>query len=384
MAKRYRPSVVSILIGLVTLSLTQHAMAETTTLPASTKIVRQLINTLRNYGDSQSFDAYQLENKLREYPSEAGEALVDVLDTNDATLKMRTSQLLQRLSTNNDFGISSTGLKTIIGIFKASDDINVQIPLLSTLGNIGPRDPSVKQTIIDAIKDNKEVRIRREAIQALARLAREEKPSLHKESTQIILDILKNDETPSMRAQAAEALSNYQDNPTLVVPALTKALDDNYLTVRSRVVQALARYGKNAESAVPKLLTMLREEGDESIRSSLIYTIQGIDSRSDAVVVEFIKLLDDPRVGSSIVGHLYQFGPKAAPAVPKLIKMVEEDGGADQYKRRYAVRALGAIGAPASAAINVLTLALDDQDSEVRRYAREALEKIQTTTPAAN
>ncbi|MBX9692696.1 MAG: HEAT repeat domain-containing protein, partial [Cyanobacteria bacterium] len=305
MAKCYRLAAVSLTISsLIAAVQAVPLLAQETQQPASTKTVRQLINTLRNYGSTQTFDIYQLENKLRDYPSEAGEALVDVLDTNDATLKERTSQLLQRISSNSDFAISSSSVKTIIGILKATDDINVQIALLSTLGNIGPKDPSIKQTLIDAISKNREVRIRREAIQALARLAREEKPSLHKESTQIILNILKNDDAPAMRAQAAEALSAYQDNPAQVVPALTNALDDNYLTVRSRVVQAMARYGKNAESAIPKLLTMLHEESDESIRSTLVYTIQSIDSKSDGVVTAFIKLMDDPRVGSSILGHL--------------------------------------------------------------------------------
>ncbi|MBX9691639.1 MAG: HEAT repeat domain-containing protein, partial [Cyanobacteria bacterium] len=52
--------------------------------------------------------------------------------------------------------------------------------------------------------------------------------------------------------------------------------------------------------------------------------------------------------------------------------------------RRYAIRALGAIGAPAAnSAVDALTMCLEDSDSEVRRYAREALDKMQAT-PSAN
>src|SRR5690606_31286497 len=114
------------------------------------------------------------------------------------------------------------------------------------------------------------------------------------------------------------------------------------LAVRSAAVRALGQYRVEAKIAVPKMIEMLRTEHDSSIQSTLVYTLKNVDGDNELIIAEYIKLLDVPNLRGTIVQYLSQYGEKAKNAVPKLIEIVETD---NSYQKRYAVRALGEIGA---------------------------------------
>jgi hypothetical protein len=73
--------------------------------------------------------------------------------------------------------------------------------------------------------------------------------------------------------------------------------------------------------------------------------------------------------GAAAIG-LGQLGPKAAPAVPALIRALSDES---QKVRRLAAGSLGRIGLPAGSAVPELTRALSAEDAAVRRAATEAL-----------
>jgi len=342
---------------------------------SSSEPVKSIIKAIRANTQGARLDIYELERQVHDRPSEAAEALVDLLDTSDPTVKLRASQLLERLSSNQDFSITDSSLSTIIGILKASDDNQVKSALITTLGNIGPKTDEVKATIIEIVKTDKEVSVARKAIEALARLAREERPTLHMKSTEVLVAVLNSNNAPSLRAAAASALSRYHSNAKIAVPALTAALNDNYLRVRIAAVQALGLYSGDGDTAIPALLEMLASESDPSMRNGLIYALKNLGRNNQDVAKAFMKLLDgSTSERSQILTYLSDFGPLMAPLTPRLIEML---GSPDRNTRMYAARTLGSIGSAAKDAVPALTKAQEDTDGSVRSYAQQALRNIQ-------
>jgi HEAT repeat protein len=349
----------------------------------TSKSVNDITRMLRSYSGSNisAVNIHEIEERLRDRPAEAGEALINILDGNDEKLKIHASQLLRNISGHGDFGLSEESIRTIVAIMKASDNAQVQANLLSTLGNIGPKNDLIKQSILEAIKTSREVSIRKAAIDALAHLAREEKPASHLSSTKTLLTVLKTDDAAPVRAAAATALGTYRDNPPQAVPALSEGLDDNYLQVRRNVVQALGNYGKDARPAIPKIIAALNSESDRSMRSACIYALRNIDPRDPEVINAFLQVFDDSSIGDSVIGYLHDVGPGGVKAIPKLLEVLRDSRS---HRRFYAARALGSMGPAASSAVDALKQALSTSDPNTRRYIEEALKKIQpdTTTGA--
>lgn len=340
----------------------------------SSDSVKKIVDMIKVYSErNQNVNVYDLEKELRNRPRQAAQALVDLLDTNNKNVQLQAASVLERLSTNPDFSISDSSLKTLIAILRGSKEPEVKASLVRVLGNIGPKNEDVKAAIIENISGDAEAATKRNAIEALAKLAQQEKPEFHRKSTEILVGILRGDDAPSLRKAAAIALSRYHNDPEVAVPALLDALNDNYLLVRTAAVQAIGNYHSGAEAAVPPLLKLLEEEPNEGIRSSCIYTLRTIGIDDQRVVDKFIELLDDPKLGRSIMSYLYYFGDRAAPAVPKLIKMLDSS---DRYQRQYACRALGAIGIEAKEALPALEKATRDSDASVRSNAQTAINNI--------
>lgn len=340
----------------------------------SSDSVKKIVDMIKVYSErNQNVNVYDLEKELRNRPRQAAQALVDLLDTNNKNVQLQAASVLERLSTNPDFSISDSSLKTLIAILRGSKEPEVKASLVRVLGNIGPKNEDVKVAIIENISGDAEATTKRNAIEALAKLAQQEKPEFHRKSTEILVGILRGDDAPSLRKAAAIALSRYHNDPEVAVPALIDALNDNYLLVRTAAVQAIGNYHSGAEAAVPPLLKLLEEEPNEGIRSSCIYTLRTIGKDDQRVVDKFIELLDDPKLGRSIMSYLYYFGDRAAPAVPKLIKMLDSS---DRYQRQYACRALGAIGIDAKEALPALEKATRDSDASVRSNAQTAINNI--------
>lgn len=83
---------------------------------------------------------------------------------------------------------------------------------------------------------------------------------------------------------------------------------------------------------------------------------------------------DDWQVRTAAAMALEEIGPRAAVAVPDLIRTLEKDRREDV--RRAAAEALGSIKPTTLEAISALTRALEDQSSYVRWAATRALRAI--------
>jgi HEAT repeat protein len=101
------------------------------------------------------------------------------------------------------------------------------------------------------------------------------KPSDDKVDVQEHIQDLKSSD-PKLRAAAAFALGDAQENFDEVVPALSEALTDGSKEVRKAAALSLMELGPDARSAVPQLKEAYRSESDNDVALSIGNAIREI------------------------------------------------------------------------------------------------------------
>lgn len=142
--------------------------------------------------------------------------------------------------------------------------------------------------------------------------------------------------TPEERAEAIKYLGENAYAPA--VPMLAELLENGDPGTRYLAAMALGKIGDEAESAVNSLLIALR--------------------------------FDDMYLRVAVTGTLIAIG---RPAVAGLVRALFDNNAA---VRRAAAKALGKIGDRDT--IKPLTVALKDGDAGVRKFAEEAINRLQT------
>ena len=78
-----------------------------------------------------------------------------------------------------------------------------------------------------------------------------------------------------VRNNSIAALGKIKAEPTLVLPALIKCLNDPIPFVRAQAANSLAKFGKEAQSAVPALLELRRKETAASTPKGPVLNMSG-------------------------------------------------------------------------------------------------------------
>ncbi len=184
------------------------------------------------------------------------------------------------------------------------------------------------------------------------------------------------------------------------VPVLIDALGDQRPEVRVEAAGVLAEIGPDAKDAVPALIEVAGDE-DFAVRQAAADALEIIELKSKSVFFEEekeqknkIKLvvytvrLESPdwMVKREAVNQLAAMGKVAAPAVPDLIRVLEDRS--DWYRHynevlRGAATALGNIGPAAQPATPALIELMENKDYDVRLEVVKALGKIGPSTDSA-
>ena len=212
-----------------------------------------------------------------------------------------------------------------------ADDSAVRSRAADELGMLGESAAEAIPVLIQALRDDYEP-VRLNAAYTLGAIGAPAIPQL--------IEVLSDENGPARR-MAAYALAAVG---TPAVPALSEALQHTEDAVRIEATYALAQIAAPVESAIPALVERAKDECVE-VRRYLAEAFGGI-------------------------------GPAAAPAVPALIDMLENDD--DKQVRFESALALGQIGPAASDAVPVLADALRDPDRYVRDNTIHALKRIDT------
>ena len=250
------------------------------------------------------------------------------------------------------------------------------------LGCIGPTAAAAAPTLIAALRE-KSPRVRSAAAEALGRIGR---PTELVVST--LIAAVSFEPSSKMRCDAAHALGRIGPAAEAAVPALITALNQKHPRVRSGAASALGGIGPAAEQAVPALVAALSELSLD-VRRSAAGALGRIGPAAEQAVPALIAALNDKSldlrcVAASALGRI---GPAAEQAVPALIAAFKENdyfcghGSGKLYPLRHeAAEALGHIGPAANVAVPALVASLEDESDSVRRYAADALRKINPET----
>lgn len=176
---------------------------------------------------------------------------------------------------------------------------------------------------------------------------------------------------PSTGEQAAIALAAMGE-PS--VASLINALSEANPSIRRNAAWALSEirggHGTNREAAVKPLIALLRD-GDASVQKAAAFSLGEI--RDERAGEELILALDDSdwQVREMAAWALGEMKDERAVRSLTSVLLKDEQGSV----RSKSAWALGEI--KASAAVEALTIALNDQDQQVRSYAKWALAEIQ-------
>ena len=176
-----------------------------------------------------------------------------------------------------------------------------------------------------------------------------------------------NDENPTVRLAAVEALGNLED--PRAVDALVQALrTDADARVREAAANALGEI--DSARAVPGLIAALGAEKVTAVRAKIAWALGEID---DARAVDALGAAvrdAEAEVRRQAVWALGEIGSPSA--IPRLIPVLRD---ADVETRKQAAWALGELESPD--AIDALAAATKDADPEVRKEAVGALGAIE-------
>lgn len=78
-----------------------------------------------------------------------------------------------------------------------------------------------------------------------------------------------------MRWQAVTSLARFRKQQTIVVPLLSRGLEDDDVAVRRAAVQCLQRFGSQARSALPNLKVLA--ERDRENQKFIVDCVHAID-----------------------------------------------------------------------------------------------------------
>jgi HEAT repeat protein len=162
-----------------------------------------------------------------------------------------------------------------------------------------------------------------------------------------------------------------------VLPELVRGFvaDDQELEIQAAI--GLAALGKRSPEAVTALMEALRDRR-ESVRKLARGRLRAIGSASVGPLLA-AQSSEDPGLRSEAAICLQSM--KVSDALPALTTAL---GDQDPQRRVNATRAIGAIGPPAKAAKPTLERMLGDHNEDVRRAARDALERLNATDSGSN
>lgn len=186
-----------------------------------------------------------------------------------------------------------------------------------------------------------------------------------------LVSALKSD-TSTLRSSASYQLSAMGAEASGAIPVLVEMLGDADSQTRSAAASTLGGFGQAAGEAVPALIEAVNDS-DEYVQYAVVGALVEIgDSRAvPALIVALYHSNDYTRYVAAVA--LEKFGPAAAPAVPDLVSVLDDDfaqvGSA-------AVDALAAIGPEAKEAVLDLIKLLETEDGPQHFIVADALESI--------
>jgi HEAT repeat protein len=193
-----------------------------------------------------------------------------------------------------------------------------------------------------------------------------------------------SDPNPFVRRMICESLP-HRPGARPAVPILVRSLADLAPEVRQTAARRLGSIGLDAEAALIDLRRAI-EDKEEMVRDAASAAVRRIESQASdfrtnllpGALVDLASPDSDVRRGAAEI--LGGFGPHSAPAVPDLIRGLDDR---DSSVRLASVQALGLIGTAARVALPALAACEADPDERVRQSAKAASDAIRGDAAAS-
>jgi HEAT repeat protein len=273
---------------------------------------------------------------------------------------------------------------------KAGPILNRPVADVAWLALSNIRKPAIRP-LIEATENANE-KVRERAILALEYM----KPSPPKEMAAALLPRLA-DPCSKVRSQAVKAIGSLGKDTEKTLPKiLALAEKDPDDSVRNRAIEAIGCLGKDGEEALSRILDLAEKDANENVRLSAITVAAKMNADGALTIPMCIRLLRDksPSIRGRAAQSLGQYGSKAASAVASLSAGLDDQELRHRYldfesPDRCAVRcdmaeALRRIGPAAAPALPKLNKMLhSDKDPEVRAAVGHAILRINPSDKAA-
>lgn len=297
--------------------------------------------------------------QYRKMPS-AVPALRQALDSGGDSLKRAAA------STLGNYGDDAAPVLPLLETIALDKDHPAQYAAISALGEIhAQRSIPVLLKVVDTEEDSLDLGT---AVSALAKM--DPKPVGFAQKMAALLDDPKKE---NVHDDAAEALQTMGKDALPALPSLIKVgkeTDESY--VRWDIVRAIGAIGPDAKDGVPLLMEILQGDdryGDDDV----IAALGNIGPNAGAAVPLLIPCLERSSTAYNTAKALAQMGPAAAPAAEALGKLALED----TYYRDTVIDALVAIGEKAKPAVpNLLKVMQEAEDSDDVAAACKAVMSI--------
>ena len=280
---------------------------------------------------------------------------------------------------SNDIILPLSTINLICHLSTKDKSVKYREQLVLLLGKIGPRAPIVPDTIITILTDDEQPIVREAAVRALGSVAVTQNEEALRKSVGVLLNTLKNDDFEGCRAEAATILGNL---PNSIEPGsadiVVPALVVAFKDGYNEVSNAaLQSLGNFGDKATPAVPTLIKYIQDKPASVEASNAMRAL-SRMKGASAQAMPLIVD-----SIQGQNLQLQLSAINAVenlgpiaaPAVKPLIAILSSTDNNLRYSAIRALGAIGPQASEAVPALREVSKTRNSE-RSMVRQALQKI--------
>ena len=347
----------------------------------------KLIQQLRDDSQLNLYDE-QLVQQFRSMGQAIIPKLLPLLQDRDAKVRSHTAYILGEMGKPAHVTVSN-----LIPLLKDSDE-QVRWDTATALGKMGGAAQPAVDLLTKALQDPNE-EVRRSATYALELMG-----TTAKSAIPALIAAFKR---PDEQFSTSTALSQ-MGQPAIA--ALSQALRDPDLAIRSGALSALGRMGHAAKSTAPQILPHLKASSSK-IQVQAAWALQLMGEEPAPLLPVLMTALKDSQeeIRLLAIETLGRMGKAAKPAVPLLVAILKDPNprldslvrtkaaealgqlGETQtliaalqdqkpYVRWRAAYVLGRMGTAAKPAIPALTIALQDSDELVQRETKSALKRL--------
>ena len=247
------------------------------------------------------------------------------------------------------------------------------------LGKIGPQAAPAVNALAKALETG-DLTVRIAAAEALEKIGPKAAPAIGP-----LIKAL-NDESIMVRLNAAEALGNFRPQAAIAAEALAKSLGDIHkfdssgyspVAVHDKVYAALEKLGS---LAIPGWVVAL-DNPNEDIQILAIENLSQFGSKATEAIPSLIKSTLDPKVkvrqaaGLALEKISTNNTELELTTIKVLTEALKDD---NSIVRKLAVEGLGKLGTKAVSSLRQITRALNDPNADVRKKAAWALGELGT------